>query len=56
MVKKLSKAYDKWWESTEHFLINEGLTGIARGEHYLQRLSQEQSENGKIPLLQIDQK
>ena len=52
MVKKLSKAYDKWWESTEPFLINEGLTGIARGEHYLQRLSREQSKKTGFSILE----
>ena len=51
VVKELGNAYDKWWESTVPFLVNEGLQSIPRGEHHLQKLARKQSKNGKFPQL-----
>ena len=52
VVKALGRAYDQWWESTEPFLVNEGLPGIPRGEHHLQKLAREQAKEGNFPTLE----
>ena len=53
VVQELSRAYDEWWNSTEPFLVNEGLPGIPRGEHHLQQLARQQSKDGEFPALEL---
>ncbi len=52
VISDLNQKYDRWWDSTSPFLVNEGLSSVSRGDHMMHKLSLAQSKNGKFPILQ----
>jgi len=49
VYKAMKDEFDQWWDSTESFLVNEGLPRISPGEHHLQLLYQTQVQGIGIP-------
>ena len=49
VAEKMKKEYDQWWDSTESYLVNEGLPRITAGEHHLQLLYDKQFTEKGIP-------
>ena len=42
VAERMKKEFDQWWDSTESYLVNEGLPRIASGKHHLQLLYDKQ--------------
>ena len=49
VAEMLKQQYDDWWDSTEPYLVNEGLPRIAAGKHHLQQLYDKQVVESGIP-------
>ncbi|MGY8781739.1 MAG: arylsulfatase, partial [Fidelibacterota bacterium] len=49
VAEKMKKEFDQWWDSTESYLVNEGLPRITAGEHHLQLLYDKQFTEKGIP-------
>ena len=49
VAEKMKKEFDQWLDSTESYLVNEGLPRITAGEHHLQLLYDKQFTEKGIP-------
>jgi len=49
VAERMKKEFDQWWDSTESYLVNEGLPRIASGNHHLQLLYDKQLAEKGIP-------
>ena len=49
IAKKMKAQFDKWWDSTESLLINEGLPRLKAEEHHLHILYNKQLKEKGIP-------
>ena len=49
VAEMLKQQYNDWWDSTEPYLVNEGLPRIAAGKHHLQQLYDKQLVESGIP-------